>query len=968
MDGRENLRGPFLSLKWKALILTTLLLGSLTLWVSIRSYCDQVEQLENARRAIHREYEAKVSGSVAQSRQRLFQAGAMIPALAGIGPALRSGDAASARTSFDGHWPHLQVNMGVEVARLYDTAAQLLGAWGPTGLHDSFPTPTPSWVLDASSREQPRSGLTCRESCMQYAAVPLLDEGRNCGVAVLGASLADVVLGLRQDSGVEVGVLVTGKPAPPGAGEKRHVPAWGAWVTTLTGPSEVLDILREAARVYPTLGVQGEGMRVEFQQQTYEVLLLPLEGLPSDDQISFVAVSNISRPLAEIRATAKNHLYVGVLSLLVGEGLLLALLGPPVARLRRTAEYLPLLAEGEFPRVRGALQESQPATRVWDETDILDETTRALADRLESLEEDVRTHGAALRNQMAALSAERDFVTSLLETAQVLVLTQTREGRVTMLNQFGRALLGSPDLGETGSLFTELVTSGDDAGALTDRIRAVADGRPPQYQHEAELPCRDGSRRYVTWIHSRLLRSGGETAEVLSVGMDVTARKSAESRLAWLAEHDPLTGLYNRKRFAEEVEKAQGLARRHKRSGAVLLVDLDQFKYFNDTTGHQAGDLLLNVVAHGISRVVRSVDTLARLSSDEFGILVPETDERGAVELAKKVSAEIESLEFPVEGTRHHICASVGIALFTQEDAGAEDLLTAADLAMNQAKEEGRGRWHLYSPDTQARRLMHEHVRWKNQVEQALVQDRFVMHYQPILHVQTRQVTHYEALLRMLGDAGELISPAAFIPACERTGLIHAIDKMVLEKVIAQLAQLTPSLPGTLIHINVSAFAFENPDFVQNLRQTLDRHDVAPSRVVLELTETATVADFSAARALMGEIRRIGCSLALDDFGVGFSSLGYLKELPVDFLKIDGSFIRRLHESRDDQILVRAMGEVAKGFGKKLVAEYVENDAILEILADYGIDYAQGYAIGRPCPPEEVFPPLPGTSGATAPQ
>ncbi len=261
---------------------------------------------------------------------------------------------------------------------------------------------------------------------------------------------------------------------------------------------------------------------------------------------------------------------------------------------------------------------------------------------------------------------------------------------------------------------------------------------------------------------------------------------------------------------------------------------------------------------------------------------------------------------------------------------------------------------------------MHDHVRWKNRVEQALAQDRFVMYYQPILHLESREVTHYEALLRMLDDEGKPIAPGAFIPACERTGLIHAVDKMVLEKVIAQLARLTRSLPDARMHINVSAFAFENPEFVHNLGQTLGRHEVAPSRVVLEVTETATVADFAAARALMEEIRRIGCSLALDDFGVGFSSLGYLKELPVDFLKIDGSFIRRLHESRDDQILVRAMSDVAKGFGKKLVAEYVENDAILELLAEYGIDYAQGYAIGKPMPPEAVFPADPGEAHAPA--
>ena len=946
-------RRPFLSLKWKAIVLTSLILGGLAAWFTVRGYRDQLAQFERERRLAHARYQTEVAGLLADSLQRLRQVGAMVPTLAGMGLSLRSSDPALVRAAFDEHWPLLQIHMGLEVARIYDSGARLLGAWGHTGLPDSLPAPVPAWVLDANSREQPRSGVECREDCMQYAAVPLLDQGRNRGVVVLGASLADVVLSFRKVSDADVGVLAGGAGA--GGRDGRMLEPWRARVAALSGEPKTWEVLRRASERHPTLETLTAGVRVEHESQTYEVFLLPLEGFPTGEKAHLVVITDISRPLAEIRAGARTQFHVGLAVLVLGEGLLLALLGPPMARLRRTAENLPLLAERRFAQLRELLGSGRRPARVRDEIEVLDETTVTLAGRLEALEEEIRTHGVALRGQMEALAAERDFVTSLLETAQVLVLTQTREGRITMINPFARALLGDPAVAENNS-FGTVTNQEDDLPDLKGRIAGVADGRPAKFQHETELRCLDGSVRHITWIHSRLVRHGGEEPQILSVGVDVTARKSAESRLAWLADHDPLTGLCNRKRFAEEVDRALAVSHRYRRMGAVLVVDLDQFKYVNDTAGHQAGDLLLNVVGHALARVVRSVDTLARLSSDEFAILVPETSEAGAVELAKKISAEIEGIAFPIDGSRHRIGASIGIALFPQEGVDAAEVLAAADLAMNQAKEAGRGRWHLYSSKTQARRLMHDSVYWKNRVEQALAQDRFVMYYQPILHLESGEVTHYEALLRMLDADGTPIPPGKFIPACERTGLIHAVDNAVIEKVVAQLGRLTPSLPETRMHINVSAYAFGNPEFVHNLRQTLEDHEVAPDRVVLEVTETATVADFAAARALMEEIRRLGCSLALDDFGVGFSSLGYLKELPVDYVKIDGSFIRRLHESRDDQILVRAMGEVARGFGKKIVAEYVENQTILDLLGDYGIDFAQGYAIGKPQPAEETFP------------
>ena len=303
----------------------------------------------------------------------------------------------------------------------------------------------------------------------------------------------------------------------------------------------------------------------------------------------------------------------------------------------------------------------------------------------------------------------------------------------------------------------------------------------------------------------------------------------------------------------------------------------------------------------------------------------------------------------------HTISVSTGIALFPQHGMDVQSLLANADLAMYQAKETGRNRWYLFSIKDPSRERMNAQVYWKEQVEEALAEDRFVLHFQPIMDLSTDNITHVEALLRMVDRDNGLVSPGVFIDACERTGLIHAIDHLVLRKGISQVAELRATGHDIRMAINLSGQVFEDPDLLSTVAKLIKHYDVNPNRLIFEITETAAVADFVAARYLMDAIKGMGCSFALDDFGTGFSSLRYLKQLPADYVKIDGSFIRDLYDSRDEQVLVKAITDVAKGFGKKTIAEYVERNDVLKMLRSYGVDFAQGYRVGRPVVATELF-------------
>ncbi|RMH10729.1 MAG: EAL domain-containing protein, partial [Gammaproteobacteria bacterium] len=421
--------------------------------------------------------------------------------------------------------------------------------------------------------------------------------------------------------------------------------------------------------------------------------------------------------------------------------------------------------------------------------------------------------------------------------------------------------------------------------------------------------------------------------------------------LAWLADHDPLTNLFNRRRFSEELQHMIERAERYSHTGALLYFDLDKFKYINDTSGHQAGDELIKIVATMLSKTVRAGDVTGRLGGDEFAVILPETSEHDAIEVAKKILTQLNQTHLSLNSRTHRVTASIGIALFPRHGNNVHDLLAAADLAMYQAKETGRGAWHLFSDTDQSRERMHTLVYWKENIEYAHLSDNFLLYLQPIVDLKTGETVSYEVLLRMRNQKGEILSPAGFIPAAEHMGLIHAIDHMVLRKVIEVLAKVQKTTDrATTFSVNLSAHSFNDPELLSLIEETLALHQVNPEYLVFEITETAALENLPGALNLMKKIQKLGCHFVLDDFGVGFSSFYYLRELPVNAVKLDGSFIRNLAQNPDDRILVNALCSVARGFGKRITAEYVENRTIYDLVRDLDIDYIQGYHVGRPRP------------------
>ena len=447
-------------------------------------------------------------------------------------------------------------------------------------------------------------------------------------------------------------------------------------------------------------------------------------------------------------------------------------------------------------------------------------------------------------------------------------------------------------------------------------------------------------------------------AIVTALGDTLFALQKREQRLLHIANHDSLTGLYSRHRLVSELDAEIASCAAKGTRSALCFVDLDQFKYINDTCGHPAGDQLLRLAALQLRSAVRNDDFVARFGGDEFVILLRNVSRSQARLIAEQVLVQMRSLSHVEQGQVFDLQCSIGIAAITPSRFGTDELIAQADMACQTAKANGRNRIEFYKLSGKQSERMMQDVDWMRRIRHALGNNEFLLHYQPLLHIQSGTVSHYEALLRLKTSRG-LIGPRTFLPAVARFGLMAEIDQWVVEHAIRALAEFSGGGPKLRLSVNLSTLAFENELFASGVRSLLKEYRVSGDQICFEITEQMAVRFAVKTDKQISMLRDLGCRIAVDDFGTGYSSLSYLKRLPVDYLKIDGSFIKEMTRSRVDQSLVRMIGEVAKAAGLETVAEYVESAAVLSLLAKYRIDYAQGFYIGRAVPkPAETIPEL----------
>ncbi len=474
--------------------------------------------------------------------------------------------------------------------------------------------------------------------------------------------------------------------------------------------------------------------------------------------------------------------------------------------------------------------------------------------------------------------------------------------------------------------------------SLRRALSAISDLQKPI----AELAKGNLSVRFKPAAHREI----SEIVEALET--TASALSERDAKLLKLANHDALTGLYNRRRFIEELDSEIQLLSRNKNRGALLFVDLDQFKYVNDTCGYPAGDRLIKQVARQLERSVGEEGIVARFGGDEFTVLASSASRRQAKSIAELILEDMRQLSHVEGDSVFHVHCSIGVTMITSDENTADDLVAQADIACREAKARGRNRMEFYRESEREAEQRVADVGWVTSLRNAIDHDEFSLRYQPIVQISTGETTHHEVLLRMKSDNGRLIAPDAFLPAAVRFGLMAEIDTWMIENAIKALAEFRGGNPDLRFAINLSTNAFEAENLCAFVGSQLTKYDVPANCVIFEITESLAVRHLSHVEQQIAVLRELGCEVALDDFGTGYSSFSYIQQLSVDYIKIDGSFIKDLVNKRVDQKMVQLIGEIGREAGMKTIAEYVQSSDALSLLAELGIDYAQGYYIGRP--------------------
>lgn len=541
----------------------------------------------------------------------------------------------------------------------------------------------------------------------------------------------------------------------------------------------------------------------------------------------------------------------------------------------------------------------------------------------------------------------------LLNHLGTVVLEMDLKGRILFLNKAWARLTGFSVNSSIGREFASFLPAEGEGGCreYTAWIESLVQcgGREGQI----EL-CLVGEQGRQLWVECRvdIVADSEKGLSIFGCLDDISEKKETRQELEYLAMHDHMTGLYNRHYFDGILKQMAASSFRGNGPHALLYIDLDHFKVLNDTYGHSFGDAVLSEISTVIMARIRRSDVLCRIGGDEYAVLLSNTEAWQAKQIADEIRYIVQNHQGRIGGRPFCVGCSVGISIIDGLGTSPEEYLKQADVALYVAKRRGRNRVHLFNPADGESEELRNSVNWVRVLKRAIVEDSLVVHFQPVLDIKQGKIAYYEALVRMQPKDEDLVLPAEFIPALERAGEMPMLDYEVIRRVIRILGEQPAALER--VAINLSAQVFREDDLIPLIEGTFREFKVDPARVIFELTESASMSNVSATQKIIKRLNELGCGFVVDDFGTGFSTFGYLKQFPAHSIKIDGSFICGLDQNSVDQTLVRAMNEVARTLGKETVAEFVETEAVFDLIRSMGINYAQGYYIGRPVGVEDL--------------
>lgn len=553
------------------------------------------------------------------------------------------------------------------------------------------------------------------------------------------------------------------------------------------------------------------------------------------------------------------------------------------------------------------------------------------------------------------LMFERAKLSQIIESGPQCIKTVAKDGSLIEMNPAGLMMIEAESLDLVQGQSVYNLIAEEDRDAYIDFNKRIFDGHSEVTTYD--IVGLEGTRKRVESHAVPLFDDNGQVRAHLAMTRDITQSHKLAEELSYQASHDMLTGLINRQEFERRLENTLTLAITDQSHHAIFFIDLDQFKLVNDTCGHMAGDELLRQVAAIMTHQVRQQDSVARMGGDEFAILLQYCCLDEARNIAEKLRQEVEAFIFPWEDRQFKVSTSIGIVGIDEYDNSVGVILRDADTACYLAKEMGRNRVHLHQEDDDETDRHVNEMQWVSRVHEGIEKQSFELYAQLIENLSDSESDkHAELLLRYRNEDESLSPPGAFLPATERYGVSPKLDRHVITTTLSVLESNPILLQYVdLFSINLSGLSLGDDEFLQFVKEQFQKHPTLPGKICFEITETAAIGNLNNAMRFIQALKDIGCRFSLDDFGSGLSSFGYLKSLPVDYLKIDGSFVKNIVNDAIDLAMVRSINDIGHLMNKKTIAEYVENDAIREKLKELNINYAQGYGIAKPIPMSDLI-------------
>jgi len=789
--------------------------------------------------------------------------------------------------------------------------------------------------------DKPYHFIYCGNGCMQVVIEPvLLNSGKQVYIA-LGQNLAYLTQLFTSFSTDKLGILLPKTNIKTDA--TKQLVDWKYTVWALSDFDRSFKILAKYAKQKT---ITSDNTDFKLNQHEYSINTLHNKNfeLLGVEPILLV-ISDNTHSKKQLSNSIKQGIVTGIIALLISEAILLFLLLGTIKRLISITEALKLLPKFEYTKANQLI--SNKFSLIKDEITSLESSTHFVTDELQLLHKNVNKNKLSLENKVKALARSRSFLSRLLDNSQLFIITQDFNNTILTRNQKMDEIIDTDD-----NYFLHCI-SANTAMDLYNSLTNLKNNKKEIVYHEGHSFDYKGNEVFISWTHSIVEDEEGEQV-ILSIGSDLTKRKEAEKALHWMANNDPLTGISNRRGFQQKLQQLI----ESEANFSLVFIDVDHFKQINDIHGHTAGDEVLIKIANQLKKVTRQTDYISRLAGDEFTILLTRTSLKELDEILKKVTSALQGQINFKQQKLIDFRTSLGAAVYPTHATDSETLIIYADMAMYHAKNKGDTSWHIFSEQDERLNILKSEHFYSNLIRNALKHNLFTLFFQPIMEINSQQTHHYEALLRIEKSDGSLTFPGEFIPIAEKNGLIRDIDKWVVDKALNILSKQLIFNEAISFAVNISAPSLQSvglPDFIAS---ALSKHHVPAQNLVIELTETAYIENFTQVLENLKTLNNLGVKVALDDFGVGFSSFNYLKRLPLSYVKLDGSYIKDLCLNTDDQAFVKSLSEMVQAFGMQTIAEFVEDQKTMELLEQLGVNYAQGYHIGRPQAdiklPEEV--------------